>query len=351
MALWVHKGGRQGEREQRMLDRSVLGVGWHELDQDLGKLKAREELDQALRRAYPDASKSTVSNYLGQLFAFAQTAEKGDLVVVPLKTRSTIAIGELSGPYQFSRDLGEDMRHLRPVKWLKTDLPRTTFGQDLLYSFGAFMTFCQVKRNDAEARVRAILKTGADPASLNGKAGRDGGEAKTDAIEAEAQGTFRDLEQTAQDQIRAFIESNFKGHKMATLVDAILRAQGFVTRVSPPGPDGGTDILAGSGAMGFASPRICVQVKSSSAPCDVTVLRGLKGTMGDFKADQGLLVSWGGFKDTVLKESAQSFFHVRLWDSGELIRALLKSYETLDEDVQAQLPLKRLWTLAVGDES
>ena len=35
-------------------------------------------------------------------------------------------------------------------------IPRTVFPQDLLYSFGAFMTICRIQRNDAEARVKAM---------------------------------------------------------------------------------------------------------------------------------------------------------------------------------------------------
>ncbi|MHB9036592.1 MAG: hypothetical protein ACYC64_07985 [Armatimonadota bacterium] len=31
--------------------------------------------------------------------------------------------------------------------------------------------------------------------------------------------------------------------------------------MSPPGSDGGADILAGGGAMGFNPPRLCIQVK------------------------------------------------------------------------------------------
>ena len=55
-------------------------------------------------------------------------------------------------------------RHTRPVQWLQTDIPRTTFEQDLLYSFGAFMTVCKISRNDAESRrVAAVLEGKADP--------------------------------------------------------------------------------------------------------------------------------------------------------------------------------------------
>ena len=63
---------------------------------------------------------------------------------------------------------------------------------------------------------------------------------------------------------------------------------------SPPGADGGVDILAGRGSLGLDAPRLCVQVKSQNSPSDVTVYRTLQGTMQTFKAEQGLLVCWGG---------------------------------------------------------
>ncbi len=141
------------------------------------------------------------------------------------------------------------------------------------------------------------------------------------------------------------INRKFKGHELARLVEAVLQAEGYVTRRSEPGPDGGVDILAGRGPLGFDSPRICVQVKSSASPLDVTALRGLQGSVQTFGADQGLLVSWEGFKRSVLDEARRSFFSIRLWDSGDLLDALLSNYERFPKDLQAELPLKRIWGL------
>ena len=98
--------------------------------------------------------------------------------------------------------------------------------------------------------------------------------------------------------------------------------------------------------LGFGEPRIVVQVKSSDAPADVTVLRTLKGTMADFRADQGLLVSWGGFKETLIREARNDYFKLRLWNQEELLEALFADYERLDEDLRAELPLKRIWAIA-----
>lgn len=67
--------------------------------------------------------------------------------------------------------------------------------------------------------------------------------------------------------------------------------------------------------------------------------------MRSFGAAQGLLVSWGGFKQTVLSESRQHFFDTRLWDAGDVIEMLLANYDRLPPDLQAELPLKRIWTI------
>lgn len=337
MALWVLKGGSRGEFESRILDNSLLILGWTAIG-DLSKCADRADFERLYRAAYPEATQGRVSNHVGQLFAFVRTAQTGDLVVVPLKTRSAIAIGAITGPYEFRTDLGSDVRHVRPIDFKVTDLPRTIFDQDILYTFGAFMTFCRAKRNNAEARVRAVLAGHAD----RGQVATQEGEEELDVL--------GDVERNAKDQILDHVHRKFTGHELAYLVEAVLKAQGLFTKVSDPGPDGGVDILAASGPMGFDSPRLCVQVKSSESPVDVTIFRGLKGTMDAFDAEQGLLVSWGGFKDSVVKEARGSFFRVRLWDADDLLEQVFWNYDRLSEEIRAELPLKKIWALA-ADES
>ena len=50
------------------------------------------------------------------------------------------------------------------------------------------------------------------------------------------------------------------------------------------------------------------------------------------------------------KELAASFFRVRLWTQKDLLEALFANYDRLDEDMKAELPLKRIWTVAAQDE-
>ena len=163
-----------------------------------------------------------------------------------------------------------------------------------------------------------------------------------------AEGT--DLEELAHDQIAQLIATRFKGHNLARLVEAILKVQGYTTYRSPEGPDGGADILAGTGPLGFGAPRLCVQVKSTDAPVDRPTVDNLLGVVSKFQAEEGLFVSWSGFKPNVQRELATTFFRVRLWTQKELLEQLFTYYDRLDEDLRAELPLKRIWTVAAQEE-
>jgi len=39
-----------------------------------------------------------------------------------------------------------------------------------------------------------------------------------------------------------------------------------------------------------------------------------------------------------------------LWDQGDLVNAVPQNYERLDDEIKAELPLKRIWVI-VNDEA
>jgi len=330
MSLWLVRGDKGGLLNDQALEDGFCYVGFQAVP-DLSGAKTKKAVMDLVRKGYPDDNRYKITNYAAQLFAFAHRIETNDIVAMPLRKRSQIALGRAKGPYQYRSDLG-DHHHTRPVEWVRPDVPRMEFDQDLLHSLGAFMTVCQIKRNNAEKRVEAMLK-----------GGKDG------PTPPPPPPPVTDIEQAAKDQILEFIKRNFKGHDLARLVDCVLQADGYETHLSPPGPDGGVDILAGRGSLGLDGPRLCVQVKSSQSPADVNVFRGLQGTMSTFKADQGLLVSWGGFTQAVEKEARLSFFSVRLWNSESLVDAVFRNYDRLPEEQQSELPLKRIWALVLEE--
>lgn len=344
MALWLNRSGRHCEHEDRFLKQNRIYLTWGGLDRDLGKLKDRKSLMNLLAEIYPKFKHFHRVQNSGQIWAFSQRMSPGDWVCVPSK-RKTIHVGEITGKYTFVADAEDPYYHFRTVKWLEIDVPRTNFDQDILNSLGAFTTVCQIKRHDAEARVRAMQANGWKSVGIKAKIiAEDEG-----ATDEETGGEF-DLEQIARDQIARLMFSKYNGHGMEDLVEAILQAQGFTTYHSDKGADGGKDILAAPDTLGFGRPRICVQVKSQDTPLERPVLDQLVGTMQDVQADQGLLVCWGGFKPTIKREASRLFFKVRLWDQNDLIDHFLANYDKLDEDLRAELPLKRIWTVASAQE-
>ncbi|MCA9417555.1 MAG: restriction endonuclease, partial [Candidatus Omnitrophica bacterium] len=279
MKAWLVRGGKHGEQESVALENGLACIGFNDVP-DLTKVSTKEAMRETIEETDPDACTARVSNSLGQLYAFAQGMEIGDLVAMPLKTQPQIALGIVTGLYQYRTDLGE-IHHTRRVDWKRNDAPRTIFKEDLRYSLGAIQTVCQIKRNNAVERLLAISKGNFDP-GINAPASSEICEEDMEFGDATI-----DIEQIARDRIREHIGSEFKGHSLSRLVDAVLRSEGYVTHLSPPGPDGGVDILARRGGVGFEGPRLCVQVKSTSSPADVTVFRGLQGTMATFQADEG----------------------------------------------------------------
>jgi restriction system protein len=330
--IWGIHGGSLGDADEFFLKKGFVALGWAELG-DLTKIKPdRESFKNAVAIAYPGKKPGAIPNNAGQLFRFVYEINVGDLVVYPSKRDRHVHIGRVEGPYQYKLSLNAAYPHQHAVKWI-SDLPRTKFSQGALYEIGSALSFFQVKNYAEEFRIAAEGKT-ATPSP-----------AAQDETTAPV-----DLEETGQDEIAKLIAARFKGHGLARLVEAILKAQGYTTYLSPAGPDAGIDILAGAGQLGFARPSLCVQVKSGDTPVESKTLNELRGAMQSVNATEGLFVSWGGFKPTVYKQALSSFFSVRLWTQKELLENLFSSYDRLEDDLKAELPLKRIWTLAAQEE-
>lgn len=348
MALWLVRAGRVGEYEQKFLDESRVYLCWKQLNTDLSALSSRKELQEVLSDTYPDFKVGKIRQNSGQIWAFAKSMSVGDWIATPSKFAPTIHIGEITGEYEHHPKGPEPYFHSRPVQWIEQDIPRTNFDQDILYSLGAFLTICEISRNDAENRIRSMAKHNwkppAGPTRRSQTSSNEDEESEQEGME------IVDLEQQARDQITRHIIAKFQGHGMARLVKKLLEAQGYTVHQPPEGPDRGIDLLAAPGPLGFGEPSIVVQVKSQQSPVDRPTLDQLLGTMSNVKADRGLLVCWGGFKSSVKKEEAQQFFRVRLWDSDDLLDQLFAQYDRLDDDLKAEIPLKHMWTIASSDD-
>jgi restriction system protein len=249
MAVWMIRAGGRGERQDFALEKQLAVIGWDSIP-DLSQFSTRESLDAEYRRSHPQAKPSQIATWVGQLWAFAKRVSIGDVIVLPLKGQDAVALGEATGPYKYEPNNPVGAKHTRPVKWVASDTPRSRFDKDLLFSFGSLLTVCQIKRNDAESRIRAIML---------GKVTLPVKPVVDDEIDGTADTiAASDLGEYAATQISGFIGQKFTGHELADLVAAVLQAQGYQTQISEPGPDGGVDIIAGrvqwvSTRLGYAS--------------------------------------------------------------------------------------------------
>lgn len=336
MSVWLCRAGRYGEHEARFLENSKIYFTFEEIDKSLVTFSTRHEIQNYFLDKTPSLKERTAVNYAAQAYIFGNRMSVGDWIITPSKNvPGVLHFGKLSGDYSFDSSAEECYRHARLVEWF-ADVPKDIFEQDIRYSLGAAITTCQIKQ---EARIKKAV-------SAFGLSRND----SQPLAPVPDSSDLRDIETESLDEISDFIIRNFKGDGLAHIVAAILRAKGFVTHVSPKGPDHGVDILASSGSLGFSSPKICVQVKSTGDAIDRTVLDQLIGTMANVGAEYGMLVSWGGFRSSVERERSMQFFKVRLWSKKEIIEELLACYDKLDEEIKQKIPLKRIWTLDTGDE-
>jgi restriction system protein len=343
--VWVVRHGKTGEREEAALERGLLMPGFEGVG-DLTGCSNRAAIDGLVAATYPErTSKVWRGLRSGQLHAFRHAMSEGDLVVLPRKLVAQVAIGRVTGPYQYEPD--GPSAHTRQVAWLRTDVPRQAIQPDLLATINGLLTIFEAERNNAVHRIEALAKTGTDPGWLPGTGAA--ATAKVDGVDAIG-AVPQDLDGLARDQISARLATRFVGHDFTRLVAATLEAEGYTTRVSPPGPDDGIDIVAGKGALGFDPPRLVVQCKSGNQVCDLPTFNALIVSVSGLGADHGLLVSWGGFKGSVEKQVNSKFFKIRLWDSEAVLDAIFRTYDRLPEEIRKELPLKRTWTLVADEE-
>src|SRR5205814_2842337 len=86
-----------------------------------------------------------------------------------------------------------------------------------------------------------------------------------------------DIEETTRDFVLKRLSQELKGHPLADFVAHLLGTMGYRTRVSPPGPDGGVDIIAHRDELGFEPPIIKVQVKSTDGSIGDPIVSALYG--------------------------------------------------------------------------
>lgn len=354
--FWTIRAGKYGERTEWALSNGLVGGGWVDFP-DLTAYKEDREGLRALVAQISGGSPNRIGNYTGQLWSLIHRIQTGANVVLPIRTTSQIAIGEVTGGYRYdANEPDPSKRHQLSVKWLRTDISKTLIKQDLLYQMGSALTVFLVGNDDAAYRLTQLLKGLPDPGSRGAlaQASKDVPSPSADegvGPEVDAEAEQLNLEEVAQDEISRRLQEDFKGHELSELVTAILEAEGFTCRNSPPGADGGVDVLAGMGPLGMDSPRLVVQVKSQNSAVSDTVLQQLNGAVKRYDANQALLVTFGGVTGPAKAYLESQYFSVRVWTMSDILEKLFEHYSALPNELKAKLPLKQIWIPVAAEDA
>ncbi|RED42076.1 restriction system protein [Rhodopseudomonas thermotolerans] len=163
-------------------------------------------------------------------------------------------------------------------------------------------------------------------------------------IEKSAQITFEQAEEQAQNEIRTYL-SSINPYELQQLVADLLKAMGYYPSwVSPPGPDGGLDIVAHPDPLGTRPPRIKVQVKRNAQAVDESGLRAFLALVNE--DDAGLFVAIGGFTKAARDAARmQERRKITLIDLDRLLELWIEHYAKLDDLARERLPLTPIYFL------
>lgn len=321
MALWILNPGADDDGAAVMLEKNVVAIGWPELP-DLTPIEGRDALLAQYRRCFPEVRGARMVSDVGQIHAFAHHARRGDLVLVPLREAMPIAVGEIVGDYNYRGDIGAPLPHTREVRWLDGDMALGDFEAELRGALETPLWFCRVQRRGVEEELRRLLD--------------------------ERQGDLRknetDVDWLARRQIVARLDELSGGGRLPAIVTAILELRGLQRRPV-------SDLDGGDGDRQFVASESPSVVRLQLAVHAVTS-RVEERELADFAArvvkqgaEQGLFVAWPGLAAKPRGAAAELPSAVHVWTREDVLEALLTVYEHLPRDLQAEIPLKRIWTL------
>ena len=175
--------------------------------------------------------------------------------------------------------------------------------------------------------------------------------AQPEAIEEAAEKLSVTVE-AAQDhawaEISAFLHAS-DPFEFQDMVADLLRGMGYhVPWVSPPGKDGGVDVIAFTDPLGTTGPRIKVQVKRWQSKVDSDGLKSFLASLSN--GDVGLYVCLAGFtKDAQDYARNQENRRISLIDARRFVSLWVATYDKLADEARRRLPLMPVYFLAPQD--
>lgn len=332
------RAGSSAEYADVFLQKGVALIGY-DIGLDPAQVRSRDDVFAAWRAAKPSWTLGRVRNVVGQFYRFAKEMRIGDRVLTYDGNRRLYYLGTIASDVQVVPRDEEGMRYARKVSWA-TQVPRDRLTAATRNTLGSTLTIFVV-RGDALVDLDAhAVPVGSDEGSEE-----DLLVPPPDAEPGAEEDEERDLLADMIERAEQFLEDRIvrlDPEALVRLVAGILRAMGYRTRVSEPGPDRGVDIFASPDGLGLEEPRIFVEVKHRPGTAmGSPYIRSFLGARRP--GDRCLYVSTGGFSKDALYEADRSNIPIQLINLPRLRELLLDYYEELDDETRAMLPMRRVY--------
>ena len=334
--IWMVRAGGGGVFASRFLENSIVAIGWGNIG-DATAATPDDEIRRMVDAAYPDQKPGTRAAWAGQIRRFVKEVQVGDPVVTYDNESRLYHLGEIRSDAErrtFIDANGEKrVEFCRDVEWLD-EVPRDSLLLSTRNSLGIPLT---ISRKSAAAS--ADLRRRASQSAPSAAAQDDDEPPPADEMDE------TDAIQEYIEKSGLFIEdaiAKLDWEQLQELVAGIIRAMGYKTRVSSPGPDRGVDIFASPDGLGLEEPRIFVEVKHRpNVRIGSQDVRSFLG--GRKQGDRCLYVSVGGFTREAEYEKDRSQIPIEFIPMSRLRELLVEYYEALDSETRALVPLKRVY--------
>ena len=122
MAAWMVWGG---DRTEEALQSGILALDY-DIRENIGAM-SNGQVRGLLERILSDKSPTAITKFAGEICSFKDEIHCSDIVVMPRRNGRPVAIGEVTGDYQF---LSERPDHTigRRMTWLNQEVPRHLLG-------------------------------------------------------------------------------------------------------------------------------------------------------------------------------------------------------------------------------
>lgn len=149
-----------------------------------------------------------------------------------------------------------------------------------------------------------------------------------------------EAEEKAWEQVQQYLLEMNRPDFMRVIADLLTAMGYYIAWVAPADKDRGQiDMIIKGDPLGTRGPQILVQVKHKGQALTVEGLKTFSSLLG--AGHYGLLVSSGGFTETVREEVLKTHFdRITLFDLETLFDQWVKNYQNLNQNARTHLPIK-----------